>query len=264
MSIRIFQVDAFSSEPFKGNPACVCLMEEEKSDRWLQNVASEMNLSETAFVWKSAERFRLRWFTPLCEAELCGHATLATAHALWESEWLAAENSAHFDSLSGPLIASRRGIEITLDFPAKELNEDWTAPEGLFVALGAKPGNIVTDGTDLLLELESETAVRQLKPDFGKLAEVDTRGVIVTALSDEGDVDFVSRFFGPAVGIDEDPVTGSAHCLSGPYWAKKLNKNELRAFQASKRGGYLSVNVQGDRVYLGGQATTVFCGQLEV
>ncbi|MEM9411647.1 MAG: PhzF family phenazine biosynthesis protein [Planctomycetota bacterium] len=264
MAIRIFQVDAFCEKPFTGNPACVCLMQDEKPDSWLQAVAAEMNLSETAFLWPRENRYQIRWFTPACEANLCGHATLASAHVVWEAKLVDPSSTIEFDSRGGPLKAEKMGDQIILDFPAKVINDESSAPDGLLDSLNAEPLYLGTDGTDYLLEVASEREVLDLTPDFTKLANVNARGVIVTARSDRANIDFVSRFFGPKVGIDEDPVTGSAHCLLAPYWAEKLNKNELKAHQASNRGGFLDVELFKKRVFLGGKATTIFRGELLV
>lgn len=262
MAFKIFQVDAFASGPFTGNPACVCLMDQDRSDDWFQNVAAEMNLSETAFVWRSEDQFRLRWFTPKTEVALCGHATLATAHTLWESGMLPADQQAIFETLSGRLSASKIGDQIFLDFPANPAAETM-APEGLIEALGVEPLYIGSDKTDFLVVVDGEDVVRSTDPDHRQLREIDARGIMVTSHS-EGEFDFVSRFFAPGAGIDEDPVTGSAHCVLTPYWAQRLGKTELRAYQASARGGELALELVGDRVKLGGRAHTIFCGDLEV
>ena len=261
MSLPIVQIDAFTDQPFRGNPAAVCLLPEPKPDVLLQNIAREMNLSETAFLLREDDGFRLRWFTPAVEVALCGHATLASAHLLWEEGHLAPEETARFHTRSGLLTAERAGDWIELDFPAKP-EEESTVPEGLARALGAEPVYVGRSQFDLLVELESEATVRELKPDFGRLERVSARGIIVTARADSERYDFVSRFFGPRVGVPEDPVTGSAHCVLGPYWQKRLGTDDFIAYQASARGGTVRVGVRGDRVRLGGKAVTVMRGEL--
>ena len=263
MSIPICQVDAFTAKPFAGNPAGVCILAEVADEKWMQNVAREMNLSETAFICPEADGFRLRWFTPAVEVDLCGHATLATAHILWETGRLAAAEEARFFTRSGLLKAKRMRDFIELDFPAKP--EESAAPlPGLSEALGISIQYVCKNKFDYLVEVDSEDAVRDLKPDFPKLQQIEARGVIVTSRAKPGPYDFISRFFAPRVGINEDPVTGSAHCFLGPYWAKRLGKNEFLANQASARGGEIGVRVAGERVFLGGKAVTVFSGTLLV
>lgn len=260
--MRLLQIDAFTSAPFRGNPAAVCLLDEERDAQWMQDVASEMNLSETAFLLRRGDGFSLRWFTPGAEVALCGHATLASAHALWEEGILGPDDTARFHTLSGLLTADRRGDLIELDFPAT-IPQPAEAPEGLLSALGLTDALFVgRNKFDFVIEVESEQLVRTLEPDHAQLKRIPVRGVIVTSRATTGDADFVSRFFGPAVGVDEDPVTGSAHCALTPYWAAKLGKNEMLAFQASRRGGYIRVRLAGDRVKLGGNAVTVLRGEL--
>jgi PhzF family phenazine biosynthesis protein len=264
MSLDLFQVDAFTDRPFAGNPAAVCLLPGPREEGWMQSVAREMNLSETAFLHPEGEDggWRLRWFTPAIEVELCGHATLASAHVLWETGHLAAGGTARFHTLSGLLTAEREGEWITLDFPARPVEEVATPP-GLAEALGIGAARFVGKSRyDYLLEIASEAEVRALDPDHRRLASLPVRGVIVSARADEGPYDFVSRFFAPGSGVDEDPVTGSAHCTLGPYWAERLGKDELLAFQASPRGGAVRVRVAGERVKLGGQAVLVLRGEL--
>jgi predicted PhzF superfamily epimerase YddE/YHI9 len=263
----LFQVDAFTAEPFAGNPAAVCLLEDEEPDPgWMQRVAAEMNLSETAFLRPRAEpgRYGLRWFTPAVEVQLCGHATLASAHVLWSEGLAEAGRELRFDTASGPL-AARRDADgsIWLDFPATPA-APVDPPAGLLEALGGGPARWVGLGRfDYLVELEDEAAVRGLAPDVGGLKGLGVRGVIVTAAAaGPGGYDFVSRFFAPGAGIDEDPVTGSAHCTLGPFWAERLGRSRLTGFQASSRGGLVQVRPEGDRVLLGGQAVTVLRGQL--
>jgi PhzF family phenazine biosynthesis protein len=259
--MKIYQVDAFTDKPFTGNPAGVCVLPRPKDDTWMQNVAREMNLSETAFLLKLADGFRLRWFTPAVEVELCGHATLASAHILWETGLLAPREFARFHTLSGLLTAERRGDAIELDFPATP-DEQAEAPPDLAEILGAHLVNFRSSRFDHLAELESEEMVRGLRPDFTRLKALPVRGIMVTSRASTPGFDFVSRFFGPAVGIDEDPVTGSAHCCLGPYWSKRLGKTEMLAFQASARGGVVGVAVMGDRVRLRGKAVTVMVADL--
>jgi len=261
MNIPIFQVDAFTDAPFKGNPAAVCLLPEPREEAWMQAVAAEMNLSETAFVSPGRDGFDLRWFTPAVEVALCGHATLASAHVLWESGKLATSATARFQTKSGRLTAERRGAEIELDFPATRV-EPAEAPAGLMPALGAEPRFVGRSRFDYLLEFKEAATVRELRPDHARLAKLPVRGVIVTARSDRAEFDFISRFFAPGSGVAEDPVTGSAHCALGPYWEAKLGKSGFTAFQASARGGVVKVRVTGDRILLGGQAVTVLRGEL--
>lgn len=262
MPTPILQIDAFADRPFTGNPAAVCLLDEARGDAWMQAVAAEMNLSETAFLLPENDGWRLRWFTPAVEVDLCGHATLASAHALWEEGLLGPGETARFHTRSGLLTAARDGEWIELDFPATP-PEPAAAPEGLEAALGARPVRVGRSRFDLVVELESEAAVRSLRPDIGRLAQVPARGVVVTARGETaGGPDFVSRFFGPAVGVDEDPVTGSAHCALAPLWASRLGRDELVGYQASARGGTVRVRVTGRRVRLAGRALTVLRGVL--
>ncbi len=261
MKERIYQVDAFTDEVFGGNPAAVCVLDHSRDDAWMQALAAEMNLSETAFLLKSGDGFRLRWFTPRVEVELCGHATLASAHILWETGLITSEEDARFETLSGPLKASRNGPDITMDFPATPAQPVDMVPT-LIEALGVRPLTFARSRFDYLIEVATEREVRQLEPNFDRLRGVATRGVMVTSLADADSCDFVSRFFAPAVGVDEDPVTGSAHCCLGPFWAQRLGKGSLRAYQASRRGGSVRVEVLGDRVRIGGRAVTVFSGRL--
>lgn len=258
----LWQVDAFADGPFQGNPAAICLLESPADPAWCQAVAAEMNLSETAFVSPRPDgSFDLRWFTPAVEVELCGHATLASAHMLWESGRLAPTAQARFHTRSGLLTADREGDWITLDFPATP-PEPTPAPAGLAGMLGAAPVWIGRSPFDLVVELEDAAAVERLAPDLGALAELPYRGVIVTAPSPAPDLDFVSRFFGPACGVPEDPVTGSAHCATGPLWAGRLGKQSLVARQLSNRGGTVRLVVGPERVRLSGRAVTVLRGEL--
>ncbi len=261
MGVRMAQVDAFTDKPFAGNPAAVCLLPGERPEQWMQDVAREMNLSETAFLVKQADGYRLRWFTPAVEVDLCGHATLASAHVLWEWGELRPEQQARFHTRSGLLTALRRSDWINLDFPATP-ERPVEAPIDLLAALGVAPVYVGRSQFDYLVELESERAVRGLRPSFSQLATLGARGVIVTSRTAGEPYDFIARFFAPGSGIDEDPVTGSAHCCLGPFWAARLGKAELLAYQASARGGVIGVRVQGERVQLGGQAVTVLQGEL--
>jgi PhzF family phenazine biosynthesis protein len=261
MPLSIVQVDAFTDKPFAGNPAAVCVLPAPRDEAWMQNVAREMNLSETAFLVRDGGDFQLRWFTPAVEVALCGHATLASAHALWECGHLKPGEQARFHTRSGLLTADRHGDWIEMDFPAK-IDQPVDAPPGLEQVLGAKLRYVGRNQFDYLVEVDSEPVLRSLKPNFSLLSQLPVRGVIVTALADNRGFDFVSRFFAPAAGVNEDPVTGSAHCCLGPYWAKRQGKTELLAYQASPRGGVVRVRVNGDRVLLGGQAVTVLRGEL--
>ena len=262
--MRLLQIDAFSTEPFRGNPAAVCLLDRERDAAWMQNVASEMNLSETAFLLPAAEGYSLRWFTPSVEVALCGHATLASAHALWEEKLLAPDAQARFHTKSGLLTANRNGDLIELDFPATR-EEQAAPPEGLLEALGVDAATYVGKNKfDYVVEVKSPDLLRALNPDHARLRTIPVRGVIVTSRSETPEYDFVSRFFAPGSGVDEDPVTGSAHCCLTPYWASRLGKDTMVAFQASRRGGVVRVRLDGDRVKLGGHAVTVLRGELAV
>jgi PhzF family phenazine biosynthesis protein len=261
MGQRITQVDAFTDRLFAGNPAAVCLLKEAANEQWMQNVAREMNLSETAFLYPLEGNFTLRWFTPAVEVALCGHATLASAHVLWEEGHLAATQQARFQTKSGLLTAELKGDWIELDFPAVRV-EAANPPPGLVEALGVEARYVGKNKFDYFVEAESEGAVRNATPDHTRLRQVEARGVILTSRSASPQFDFVSRFFAPGSGIDEDPVTGSAHCALGPYWEKSLQKTEFVAYQASARGGVVRVRVEGERVKLAGQAVTVLRGEL--
>lgn len=261
MGARIYQVDAFADEPFKGNPAAVCILTEPGDGAWMQKVAQEMNLSETAFLCKEGTGFRLRWFTPSVEVDLCGHATLASAHILWEIGMLSRRDEARFQTRSGLLKAQQRGNEIELTFPATP-DEPSSAPPGLNDALGIVPNYTGKSKFDYIVEVESEETLRNIRPDFPRLKSLPARGVIVTSVASSPGYDFVSRFFAPASGVDEDPVTGSAHCCLGPFWKKRMGKSAFIAFQASERGGVIGVRVEGDLVRLRGRAITVLRGEL--
>jgi PhzF family phenazine biosynthesis protein len=265
--MKIYQVDAFTAEPFKGNPAGVCLLEKAMPDEWMKSLAMEMNLSETAFLLPQGDAFSLRWFTPRKEVRLCGHATLATAHILFTEGILKADEPAQFDTLSGRLIARRQGDWIELDFPVRHT----IACEGradINQALGIQPLATVISPSEMgdyyLLEVENDAIVREMTPDFIQLEACQARAVIVTSRSADPQFDFVSRFFAPWLGINEDPVTGSAHCYLAPYWAAKLGKSDFMAYQASARGGVMGCRWEGERVFLKGQAVTVFKGELGI
>src|SRR6266702_6175627 len=261
MGLPIVQVDAFTSTPYAGNPAAVCVLPAARDERWMQDVAREMNLSETAFLVAENSGYRLRWFTPAVEVALCGHATLASAHVLWEDGYLSADREARFHTQSGVLTARRSGDWIELDFPATP-PAPAPAPAGLAAALRAGTRWVGRSKFDYLVELDSEDAVRGLKPDLSALERVDARGIIVTARATTPGFDFVSRFFAPQSGVPEDPVTGSAHCALAPFWSERLHRPELIGYQASARGGVVRVRLAGERVVLGGQAITVLRGEL--
>ncbi len=260
MPLTITQVDAFTNRPFAGNPAAVCILAQAPPERWMQNVAREMNLSETAFLVPQNGGYNLRWFTPAAEVDLCGNATLASAHVLWEEGRLPSDAQARFHTRSGLLLAQRNGNWIEMDFPAKQ-EQPAEFPADLSAALGVTPAYIGRNQFDYLVEVDAES-LRRMQPDYSRLRKLPVRGVIVTSRSDSPDFDFISRFFAPGVGVDEDPVTGSSHCALGPYWSKRLGKTELMAYQASPRGGAMRVRCCGDRVQLGGQAVTVLRGEL--
>ena len=263
MPQTFYQVDAFTIIPFAGNPAAVCVLRAPSNTEWMQLVAREMNLSETAFLLEQSDGFRLRWFTPAIEVDLCGHATLAAAHVLWEQKLLDEGSEARFHTRSGLLTARLLEGWIQMDFPA-EPPAAADPPPTLFSALEIDAASYCGKNRfDYLLELDSETELRNLKPDFTQLLRVDTRGIIVTCRgSASRDYDFISRFFCPRVGVNEDPVTGSAHCCLGPYWQRRLRKETLVGFQASARGGIVRVQPTGPRVLLSGQAITTIHGQI--
>ena len=264
MAQTIYQVDAFTDRPFAGNPAGVCILPEPADENWMQNVAREMNLSETAFIHLRpfGKGYVLRWFTPAAEVDLCGHATLASAHILWETGQIQEDQQAQFHTRSGLLTAIKKGEWIEMDFPAKP-EHSATSPRDLQKALGVKVKYTGRNQFDYLVEVESEEVVRKMQPDISLLKTLPVRGVMVTSRATSKGFDFVSRFFAPAVGVNEDPVTGSAHCCLGPYWSKKnQGQSEFVAFQASPRGGVVRVKVAGERVILGGQAVTVMRAEL--
>lgn len=262
MPLPLWQIDAFTDRPFHGNPAAVCLLGEARPDEWMQSVAAEMNLAETAFLLRGDDGFELRWFTPAVEVDLCGHATLASAHFLWQDGHLKPGAEARFHTRSGLLTARQRDGWITLDLPATPAAPAYP-PHGLEDALGVVPVNVARSVYDLLVEVADEQTVVGLRPDLAALERLPVRGVIVTARATTPGVDFVSRFFGPACGVPEDPVTGSAHCALGPWWAPQVGRDDLIGYQASPRGGTVRLELRGDRVRLAGQAVTIFRGVLE-
>jgi PhzF family phenazine biosynthesis protein len=262
MPVRIVQVDAFTAKPFGGNPAAVCVLPAARDDKWMAQVAMEMNLSETAFLLANDDGYRLRWFTPTVEVDLCGHATLASAHVLWEDGHLEPGVAARFHTRSGVLTCDQRGDWIEMNFPAK-FEEPAEPPPQLAEALGCNIKYAGRNQFDYLVEVADEPTLRSLNPRHHLLRQLPVRGVIVTARG-ASEYDFVSRFFAPGSGIDEDPVTGSAYCALTPFWAARLGKTEMTAFQASPRGGVVKVRLNGDRVFLLGQAVTVLRGDLLV
>jgi PhzF family phenazine biosynthesis protein len=262
--VPTFHVDAFTETAFGGNPAAVCLLPKARDAAWMHLVAREMNLPETAFVSPrvgEAGAFDLRWFTPTVEVDLCGHATLAASHALWEAGRLKKNATARFHTKSGLLTAVRAGEWIELDFPATR-DEPAEAPAGLADALGVVPRYVGRSRFDYLVEVERESMVAELAPDMAVLRTLPVRGVIVTSHGETEGWDFVSRFFAPAAGIDEDPVTGSAHCCLTPFWSSRLNKSTMVGRQLSARGGTVRVRLDDDRVKLSGQGVTVLKGEL--
>jgi len=263
MPTPLLHVDAFADAPFTGNPAAVCLLERAQAADWMQALAAELNLPATVFVVGARDGYDLRWFSPLAELALCGHGTLAAAHALWQTARLAGMDSARFATRSGPLCATSREGWIAIDLPA-EVATASAPPGGLLDALGAAKAQWVgRNRLDYVIEIDDEPALRALAPDLRALATIETRGVIVTARASEPGIDFVSRFFAPRVGIPEDSVTGSAHCCLAPLWASRLGRSRLTARQLSARGGLVRTSVEGARVVLSGQAVTVLRGELD-
>lgn len=262
MKQTIIQVDAFTNKPFSGNPAAVCVLEAPQSDEWMQNVAKEMNLSETAFLLKQQDDYSLRWFTPTTEVPLCGHATLASSHVLWLENHLSASKPARFQTKSGLLIATKQDDWIELDFPANP-SEAIPTPLEINQALGVPVKSVGKNSLGYLVEVESEELVRNIEPNFTLLTQKFPEVIVTSIAASNSEFDFVSRFFCPGLGINEDPVTGAAHCCLAPYWRNKLNKDEFLAYQASNRGGVVKVKYPGaDRVYLRGQAVTVLRGEI--
>jgi PhzF family phenazine biosynthesis protein len=258
--MRIYIVDAFTDTMYQGNPAAVCILDSFQTDVWMQKVANEMNLSETAFVNRTEEDYILRWFTPESEVDLCGHATLASAHVLWKEE-NCLRDLISFQTKSGLITTERTGALIHMNFPL-EIATDCEATQELIDGLGVPMQYVGRNRMDYLIEVENEDIVKGLEPNFNILKKVDARGIIVTSKSDSESSDFVSRCFYPAVGVNEDPVTGSAHCCLGPYWGKKLHKSNLHAIQLSNRRGVLDLNLHGGRIIISGQAVTTLKGEL--
>lgn len=262
MNIPLFIVDAFADRTFSGNPAAVCLLNGPADEKFMTQTAAEMNLSETAFLWPEQEGYRLRWFTPAAEVNLCGHATLASAHVLWETGRLESAAEARFYTRSGLLRARKSAAAISLYFPPYVLTP--AAPvDGLAAALGIQEEQVLETlsyAGNVLVLLDNETALRNLSPDYGKLAGLEPRAVAVTAESAADGIDFVSRFFAPGVGVNEDPVTGSMHTALAPYWAARLGRTHMTAYQASSRGGTLLLEVNEEYVTLSGGAVTVVSG----
>lgn len=259
--MRIVQVDAFTAKPFTGNPAAVCLLDGDADPMWMQDVALEMNLSETAFVREIEDGYDLRWFTPAVEVDLCGHATLASAHVLWEDGLADPDRSIAFHTRSGVLMCRKRPDRIEMDFPVRPTRE-CDPPDGLVEALGVKPLSVSHSDVGYIVELATEPDVREARPDFHHLREIPDGWACITAPAQTGGFDFVSRYFAPQGGIDEDPVTGSSHCALAYFWAARTGRHEFRAYQCSARGGVVFARIEGDRVHLGGQAVTVLRGEL--
>ncbi len=263
MNLDIYHVDAFTDKPFSGNPAAVCIMTSPADEEWMQGVAAEMNLSETAFLYKEDGGFRLRWFTPTTEVKLCGHATLASAHVLWEMGYLSPNEIVVFHTLSGDLTARKDSGLLSIDLPADPPAEA-DAPKALVDAFGFEPLYCGKGVFGYIVEAPSEDAVREMRPDFPLLRTIPVTGMMVTSVASSPGYDYIARAFAPGSGIDEDPVTGAAHCCMGVYWTKKLGRPELTAYQASPRGGIVNVRIEGDRAFLTGTAVTVLKGQLYV
>lgn len=264
MKLSLQLVDAFAAEPFTGNPAGVCVLDKELEPEMMQLVAREVNAAETAFLVQDGDVFNLRWFTPAIEVALCGHATLASAHVLWSEQHVPKDQAIRFQTRSGILSANQLGDGlIQLDFPADRLGPCDNIDD-INSALGITGESIVKTQRDFLVELSSEHTVRRFQPDYNAIARLPCQGVIITAKADGDGFDFVSRYFAPSAGINEDPVTGSAHCTLGPYWKSRLGKSEFVAFQASPRGGIVGVRLQNDRVLLSGKAVKTIIGELRV
>lgn len=258
---RFYLVDAFTSKVFSGNPAGVCVMDSPADDSWMQKMAAEVNVAETAFLSPRADHYLLRWFTPEAEVDLCGHGTLAASHILWEQGCVPPDRPIRFETRSGTLFSRQESGWITMDFPSEPATEA-RIPPGLEEALGAKPVFVGKNRFDYLVELDSAATVENLSPDYDLIARLPARGIIVTAGCSKSRYDFVSRFFAPGIGIDEDQVTGSAHCCLAPYWGRKLEKDLMIGYQASERGGTVRVAIHGSRVDLSGHAVTVITGDL--
>jgi predicted PhzF superfamily epimerase YddE/YHI9 len=262
MPLDLWLIDAFTDAPFAGNPAGVCFLPKPRTDEWMQALACEMNQAETAFLLKEVDGYRLRWFTPTVEVDLCGHATLASAHFLWKRGLVKPRATTTFHTRSGVLTAKQKAGWIVLDFPATPPTP-CEPPPYLLDALKSKDGVVLRSQFDYVVVVGDAARIRTLKPDARLLNAIETRGIIITAPGDQPGIDFISRFFAPAAGVAEDPVTGSAHCALAPYWAGRLGRTALVGYQASARGGMVRVEVAGDRVLLGGQAVTVLKGTTE-
>jgi len=263
MNEPIFQVDAFTNQPFRGNPAGVVLLNEEQSDKWMLSVAREMNLSETAFVIGEKSPYNLRWCTPEVEVELCGHGTLSAAHILYERNIIEESELIKFSTRSGVLTTSYIDGWIEMDFPSFS-SEEIVTSDAVVQALKCEPAAMYSSGENILAVFNNPETIYNLSPDFYLMKQLDAQGVIATSLSDMVEFDFISRYFAPKVGINEDPVTGSSHCSLGPYWGEKLNKNILRAKQVSGRGGELRIRIESSRTVIRGQAVTVISGTIHV
>jgi PhzF family phenazine biosynthesis protein len=263
MTVPIIHVDTFVDKGFRGNAAAVCILSGPAESSWMQSIARKINVSETAFFYRKSDGFNLRWFSPLVEVDLCGHGTLAVTHVLREQGYFTGQSTARFRTRSGLLTARLQGEWIELDFPSLPQHET-APPVELREALGVPMTYVGTDGDDYLVELDSEDAVRTLRPNVSMLSHIQARAIIVTSQASSSGYDFVSRVFAPRLGIDEDPVTGSAHCCLGPFWMAKLRKEELIAYQASSRGGVLRLRMNGERLSLSGKAVTVAEHRLEV
>ena len=263
MKQQIIQVDAFTDRPFTGNPAAVCVLSSPQDEGWMQSVAKEMNLSETAFLLEQEREYSLRWFTPTTEVPLCGHATLASAHVLWTGGYASTGQELKFATKSGVLTAKYRDDWIELNFPVNR-SQDIPPITKLGDALGVPLKTVSYNSLGYLVEVASPRQVRQLQPNFSLLKQLPISNVIVTSKAEaDSKYDFISRFFAPGLGIDEDPVTGAAHCCLAPYWRERLQKDRFLAYQASSRGGTVEINYDGsDRVFLAGQAITVMQGEL--
>ncbi len=263
MNIPIFQVDAFTVKPFKGNPAGVCLLEQPRDAAWMQAIATEMRLSETAFLSPKGNDYNLRWFTPSTEVDLCGHATLASAHILFELGFYDPDETIFFHTRSGVISATFNHGTIELDMPLIRPVPAESSPL-LEEILGQVPLAVARseDKSILLAEIADPAALETFDPDFKKISTLEEINLVITAQTSEGKFDFISRFFSPKTGIPEDPVTGLGHCILTPYWAEKLNKDQLVAYQASARGGTVWCRLGKERVYLGGKAVTLFSGEV--
>ena len=261
--MKIFTVDAFTDKLFSGNPAGVCILDEDMSENTMLSIAAEMNLSETAFVKKIDEGFSLKWFTPKVEVQLCGHATLATAHILWEQGILSQNDEARFHTLSGLLTVTNDNGEYEMNFPAYTV-KDVSPNEKLIEALKVTPVNFAEAEYHYICELESEEQLRNVFPSMESFMGLEKFGTIITAKSNSNDYDFVSRFFAPSKGVNEDPVTGSAHCSLGPYWMQKTGRDYFTAYQASQRGGVVKIKMNDGRVLLKGRAVTFLRGDISL